>query len=44
MKEERFYCENCGLDDLTQDETTADEQGGIFCSEKCKEEFKEVKE
>lgn len=40
--ENTYYCENCFIDGLTQDETTADEIGGIFCSVKCKDEFNKV--
>jgi len=41
MDKETYYCESCFKEGLTQDETIADEIGGIFCSEKCKEDFKE---
>lgn len=41
--EETYYCESCLKEGLTQDETVADDIGGIFCCDKCLKDFKEVK-
>lgn len=40
MEDKTYYCENCFKDGLTQDETITDNVGGIFCSKKCRTEFK----